>query len=978
MKSLFTLILSLTGYLAYCQTYTIKGTVKSSADNAPLTGATIQINNSRNVTKTDQSGNFIINIDQESGKLKVSYLGYQNKEIDFDINTSLSYNFDLDPQENSLDETVVIAYGQTTKRFNTGSVGRVTAAEIARQPVANPLAAMQGRIPGVEITQQSGRTGANFNVLIRGRSSIANGNEPLYLIDGVPWLSNSIGQITVGGGSQSPFNSINPSDIESIEVLKDADATAIYGSRGANGVILITTKKGSTGKTEVNLNAYTGISQVGHTMPLMNTQQYLAMRSEALANDAITPNNTNAPDLLLYDQNRYTDWKDVLIGNTAKLTDIQTSLSGGNNNTQFRLAGAYRRETNVYPGDEANKRGSGQFNLTHRSDDEKLRASFTLNYSSNDNSLPPFDLTSGIYSAPNLKVYEDDGSLAWNENGSTDRNNPLSSTLQSFNTLTNNLVSNLNLDYELAKGLHARVNAGYTNTQTDESTIRPMASYLPSASRRSGESQFADTRFRSWIVEPQLNYNKHIGNHDLDILLGASWQEELLKGTSIAASNYSSEELLHTTTGAATLNTNETYGLYRYQSVFARINYQYLKRYLINLTGRRDGSSRFGPNRQFANFGAVGAAWIFTEEYFIKNSVPWLSFGKIRGSYGLTGNDKIGNYQFMDTYGNISYPYDGVAGLAPQRLFNPDYEWESNRKLEFALDFGFLKDRVLISSGWFRNRSGNQLLQYTLPTQTGFSGITRNLPALVENKGWELEINTLNLQNTDFKWNTSFNITIATNKLLDFPNLESSSYANQYAIGEALNIVKVYPYLGVDPETGVWTMDIAAGRNVIKDLTPKFYGGLNNSFQYHGFQLDVFFQFVKKDARNYLYSLPALPGLLNSNMPTALERRWQNEGDVTEIQRFGTTGAGATALTNYLISDGVFTDASFVRLKNVALGYNLPSNWSRKLGAKDIRIYSQAQNLFTITPYEGNDPEVTSMTTLPPLRTVSFGAQLTF
>jgi len=964
------------------QPNTVKGRVTDSFGNG-LQGASIRVLNAEGKrttlqTTTDEAGYFLLRNVPEEAQLEVTYVGYVARTIHAGADIGAVVLTATQSELNPVDVVYNKGYYNESRRMATGSVGRVSEQEIARQPVANPIAALQGRIPGLEITQTSGRADANFNVLIRGKSSIANGNEPLYIIDGVPWLSNGINLVTGWGGAQSPFNSINPADIASIEVLKDADATAIYGSRGANGVILITTKKGTKGKTEINLNAQTGISEVGHTMPLMNTAQYVAMRNEALANDGLTPSNTNAPDLLLYDQRRYTDWTDVLIGNTAKQTDVQLSMSGGNSNTQFRLAGAYRRETNVYPGDEANKRGSGQFNLTHRSDNEKLRASLTVNYSSNDNNLPPNDLTLNIYSVPNLKVYEDDGSLAWYENGSAGRSNPLSSMLYTFNTLTNNLVSNLNLDYEIMKGLHARINAGYTNTETNETSIMPLASYLPSASPKSGWSEFANVHFRSWIIEPQLNYNKQIGGHSLDVLLGSSWQEELLKGTSIMANDYSSEALLHTTTGAATLTTTENYGLYRYQSVFARINYQYRKRYLVNFTGRRDGSSRFGPNRQFANFGAIGAAWLFADEDFIENHLSWLSFGKIRGSYGLTGNDKIGNYQFMDTYGSRGYPYNGVAGLAAQRLFNPNYEWESNRKLEFALELGFLKDRIFLSSGWFKNRSGNQLLQYTLPSQTGFSGIIRNLPALVENKGWELELNTINLQHTAFKWNTSFNMTIATNKLLEFPDLESSSYASSYAIGESLNIVKVYPYSGVDPETGVWTMDLAAGRNVIKDLTPKFYGGFNNSFQYHGFQLDVFFQFVKKEGRNYLYSLPALPGLLNYNMPVALEGRWHEKGESTEIQRFGTTGDASTSRRNYLLSEGVYTDASFIRLKNVALSYTLPTNWSRKLAANDIRIYSQAQNLFTITGYEGNDPEVTSMTTLPPLRTVTFGFQITF
>jgi hypothetical protein len=331
----------------------------------------------------------------------------------------------------------------------------------------------------------------------------------------------------------------------------------------------------------------------------------------------------------------------------------------------------------------------------------------------------------------------------------------------------------------------------------------------------------------------------------------------------------------------------------------------------------------------------------------------------------------------MDTYGSVNYSYQGIRGLTPVRLFNPSYGWESNRKLEFALDLGFFNDRVLLSSGWFRNRSGNQLLQYTLPIQTGFSGITRNLPAHVENSGLEVELNTINTRGV-LKWSTSVNLTVARNKLLEFPNLESSSYASRYAIGESLNIVKTYKYTGLDTETGLWSVDLAAGRNLIQDLNPKFYGGFNNSFHYKGLQLDLFFQFVKKEARSFVSSLPAMAGITNFNMPVRLLDRWTNEANNTEIQRFGTVAPATTARSNYLLSDAIYVDASFIRLKNLALSYQLPEKLMAISAIQNARIYMQGQNIFTITNYEGNDPEVTSMTALPPLRTMTLGVQISF
>ncbi len=961
----------------------VRGKIVDSLGN-PLVGASIRVLNAEGrrialQTTTDNHGEFVLRNVPEDARLEITFIGYVSQELPVKADTGTITLTIIHSELSEVDVVYNKGYYTESRRLSTGSVGRVSGETINKQPVANPLAALQGRISGLEITQTSGRTGANFNVMIRGRSSIDNGNEPLYIVDGVPWLSNSLMQLTGSSVSpQSPFNSLNPADISSMEVLKDADATAIYGSRGANGVILITTNKGHVGKTQVDVNVYSGFSQVGHTMPLMNTEQYLAMRREALANDGTSPTNTNAPDLLLYDQERYTDWKDLLIGNTAKMSNAQVTLSGGTANTQFRLAGGYHYETNVYPGDEANNRGSGQLNILHRSDDHRFLANATLNYSNDNNTLLVNDLMSNIYTAPNLLLYEEDGSIAWSENGSAIRYNPLGGLLQTRSSVTDNLISNLNASYRLFENLSATLNAGYTNTALNENQIRPLVSYQPTAARISGDSQFGNTRFKSWILEPQLQYQKQLNQHKIDVILGASWQEETLTGRRIEASNYSSEALLGTTVGATRLVTNELYSLYKYNAVFGRINYNYQNKYLLNLTGRRDGSSRFGPGRQFANFAAIGAAWIFSDEKFVQEHLKAISFGKIRGSYGLTGNDKIGNYQFMDTYGSSTYTYQDVSGIQPQRLYNPNYGWESNRKLEFALDLGFIHDRILLSSGWFRNRSGNQLLQYTLPSQTGFPGITRNLPALVENSGWELEVNSRNIQNKHFSWNTSFNLTIARNKLLDFPDLETSSYYSTYEIGKSLNIQKLYRYTGVAPETGLFAVDLDGGRTVIRDFTSNFYGGLNNTFNYKGFQLDVFFQFVNKDDWNYYRSLSAQPGFTNSNMPLAVLERWTEIGQGADIQRLGASSATATPRSNYRLSEGAVTDASFIRLKNVALSHQLPQRWINALQAKLIRIYFQGQNLFTITGYEGNDPEVTTMGTLPPLRTLTFGAQLTF
>ncbi len=944
-----------------------------------IEGVTITAKRTGTYAVSDKEGRFQI-VAFANDALVFSSMGYQTLEEAIKGRTQIEVT--MVPDENVLQEVEINAgYYSINKRFSTGNIGRVDAEIITRQPVGNPLLALQGRVPGLEITQSSGVPGRQVNVLIRGQNSIANGNEPLYIVDGVPWLSNSLSQVANAAtiGFQSPFNSINPADIESIEVLKDADATAIYGSRGANGVILITTKRGYSGKLKVELNAYSGTGKVANTMQLMNTEQYLAMRQEALSNAGLSPTNANAPDLLLYDSQRYTDWKKAFLGNNAAISDGQLALVGGSQAIQMRFSVGYRNESTIFFKDLFNERVSAKLSVSYRSPDNRFRFESATNYSTDANQLPSTDLTRWIYSAPNMMVYNEDGSLAWNENGSANRANPMAMTLSSFYGVSKNLISNVNANYTLFKGLSFRLNAGYSQMAHDEKRVAPKNSYIPNPNRISGDSQFGYRKYTNWIMEPQLNYQYDASYGKWDVLLGGSWQQNHIEGVSLAASNYSSDALLHSTTGAAVINVNNNYGLYRYQSIFGRINYQHSGKYLLNITGRRDGSSRFGPGKQYAGFGAVGIGWVFSEEHIVRNGMQFLSFGKIRGSYGLTGNDNIGNYQYLDTYGGISNPYGGISGLVPQRLYNPNYGWETNRKLEGALELGFLKDKVLISASWFRNRSSNQLLAYALPAQTGFSGITRNMPATVQNHGWELEVNASPIRSDLWEWTSNFNLTIARNNLLEFPDLASSSYASQYEEGHSLNIRKVYRYLGVNPQTGLYEVDIDGGLNTIVDLTPNYYGGWNNSIRYKNVQMDVFLQFVNKIAPNYLYTLTGMPGLIDINPPVATLRRWASPNDVSDIQMFAAGFAPAsTARTNYRNSDGSYTDASFLRIKNISLSYQLPQQWLSKIWAEQCRIYLQGQNLITFTRYEGNDPEVTNMTNLPPLRMVTLGFQLTF
>jgi hypothetical protein len=397
----------------------------------------------------------------------------------------------------------------------------------------------------------------------------------------------------------------------------------------------------------------------------------------------------------------------------------------------------------------------------------------------------------------------------------------------------------------------------------------------------------------------------------------------------------------------------------------------------MNATGRRDGSSRFGANNKYGNFGALGAAWIFTKG----KDLSWFSFGKLRASYGLTGNDQIGDYQYLDTYILQDYPYDGNIGLAPARLYNPNFQWEKIIKREAAVELQFLENKIALSVAYYNNRSSNQLVNYALPGTTGFTSIQANLDAEVENSGFEFELDGTFLKNDNFSWNGSFNLSVPKNKLLAFPGLEDSSYANRYVIGEPLSIAKLYNLEGVNPETGIFeftdfngdgSISSEGDREFIADLSPKFFGGLSNTLTYRNWSINFLFQFVKKNGYNqYRFTQP--PGMMLNQYESVLDR-WQQPGDQATMQRY-TTGdnyEAYLAYSRFTQSSGVISDASFVRLRSMEVAYNLIVN--EKKGTS-CRLVLQGLNLLTFSNYEGGDPDQIKGF-IPPLRRFTLGLQL--
>jgi len=969
---------------------------------APIAGASVELKKESAMTVTDADGRFRFEHANPGGTLRVSSVGYAAKEIAIGGRKTIDITLAVFVQ--SLDETVVIAYGTTTNRLNTGNVTRVTAEEISKQPVSNPLAALQGRVPGMIVTQSSGVAGSAFQVMIRGRNaldlSLAK-SDPLFVIDGVPFepgngvtnqlvsAANKPNNTSVGG--LSPLNTLNPNDIESIEVLKDADATAIYGSRGANGVILITTKKGKRGAATLHAQVRTGWSRVSRTMDMLDTKQYLAMRREAFLNDGQTPANSTAPDLLLWDTTRYTDMKKLLIGHTARQVNAQLSLSGGSETTQFLLSGSFHRESSVFATTLADQVVSFHSSMQHRSADKKFGATFSAYYGNDRNRTIQNDLTRYINLPPHLKLFDSLGKLAWSEGGVNFSSvnsiiNPLSLLEKQYRSLNENMSGNLGLSYAITEGLQVKASFGYNRFATDEVVLHPKIS-IPPTSTGQPFSNFAFATSKSWIIEPQLEWKRTVGAGQLTVLAGTSFQEQQSRSTFITANNYNSDLLLGALAAAGNLTASNAAAHYRYHAVFGRLHYNWKDRYILHFSGRRDGSSRFGPENRFANFGAAGFAWIFTSEPFMNKTRSVLSFGKLRGSYGTTGSDQIGDYSYLDLW-SPSTPYAGVTAYQPGSLHNPDYQWSINKKLEIGLELGFFSDRILLSGSFYRNRCGNQLLNYQLPSQAGFGTIVRNLPALVENKGFEFVLSTRNIESGMFGWTSAFNISFPKNRLLSFPGLAASSYAEQFQEGQPLSLFRGYQYLGVDPATGVYTFeDInkdgvinASGDRIFLGHTdPDFFGGFQNAFRLGQWRLDAFFEFRKQKGLNYLAKLATtnFPGTV-TNQPVAVLDRWQLPGDITHIEKFSRVAGGPAGLAarNLGQSDAVYSDASFIRLKNISVSYTLPEAWMQKLRIRRSTLFAQAQNVFVLTDYKGSDPEIQDIYVLPPLQTLVIGIQL--
>jgi TonB-linked SusC/RagA family outer membrane protein len=964
----------------------LKGRV-TDLQSTPLTGATITENQSLKTTQTDQNGNFILVVETPSGTITISYLGYQSLTLYY--NTGSEQQVKLE-EDRALMQAIEIntGYYSTTKKLYTGAISSVQAKQIEKQPVANPLSSLQGRVTGAYIQQTSGTPGGNINITIRGRNGIDATSNPLYLVDGIPFggasLANSFSaslNVFTSGGS-SPLNNIAPEDIESIDILKDADATAIYGSRGANGVVLITTKKGKKGRTSIEASGQSGLSTSTSHLSMLSTTDYLALRKLAFTLDGASPKPADY-DLHTWSQSRETDWQKQLIGQSASFSNYRTSFSGGSQNHNFLLSATHHRQGTIYDTDLGYKRTAIHLATTHQSTDGQLKATASASYSTDELNWLNADLTQrSLNLSPNAPALRTaSGSLNWENNTFI---NPLKTFEHQYAGSNTNLTAAAKLAYQPIQSLELSLNLGYSSLSLDDRSSIPASFYTPSEGRTSATStsDFGNSSQKGWSSELQASYSLILGKARISLLLGSTLQHQDRKGSYLRGTGFASDALIYSLASANTTTLRAAHqSSYRYGGIYARANYTLKEKYILNLTTRRDGSSRFGTDRRFGNFGAIGVAYLFSTEKWIQHIFPALSIGKLRASYGSSGNDQIGDYEYLDTYA-ASQGYNQSAGLAPLRLFNPDFSWEKNRKAEVGLELGFFNDRLNFSLNHYRNLATAQLVDYPLSAVSGFTSIRSNLPARIANRGLEIEFSSRNIQRKNFQWQTSFNLTIPKNTLVSFPGLESSSYASTLVIGRSLSSVKLYQLQGVDPQKGTYvytdfnndgvisTLD----RQVIGERKQRYYGGLDNSLTYRKLELSFLFQFVSHISNSFRGQYGQMPGTA-ANQPKAYQGKyWTAPGDIAELQRpsSGQNSGATQGWSRYSLSDVILTRADFVRLKNVSLSCRT----DKIIPGKMLRLFAQGQNLWTITDYFGLDPE-SANSTLPLQRTFTLGLQLT-
>ena len=981
----------------------------------PLSGATIQLKKSNKKVVADANGNFSIEV-PVAGQvaLSISFVGYSEQTISIKNNELLIVL--LEPLTSTLDDVVVVGYGTSKKKDLTGSVEKINIKDLAKAPVRSFEEALGGRAAGVQVVSADGQPGSPISIVIRGNNSITQDNSPLYVIDGFP-----------AEGVNS--NSINVSDIESIEILKDASATAIYGARGANGVIMITTKKGKSGKTEISYNAYYGINQIIKRQNVLEPYDFLRYQFEYDSVNTKAQYLTNGRTIESYKDASGIDWQDQLFRD-ATMMNHEIALRGGNSDTKYSLSGSALTQNGIvkYSGYD---RYQGRLRLDHNVN-KKLKIGLNVNYSAlKSYGTIPSSLTGSSSQTSNLMFsvwgYRPlsgdttvdltqglDPEFALDLNDS--RFNPKETVqFELRNRFTNAIISNLNIDYQVKPNLIFRALLGYKNDvdrneEFNGSNTRGGSPFTPSGRINGVNGALIYNTKNSFVNENTLTYSKKIRkNHTLDILGGFTFQSNKQNIFGSAATNLPNERL-----GLSGLDEGVPTKITSFRttsnlaSFLSRVNYNFDSKYLFTVSVRADGSSRFSADNKWSYFPSGSVAWRLSKEKFMKD-IKMVKDAKIRLSYGVTGNNRVSDFAYLSTLATqptLAYPFNGVLSstVVPDALGNPTLKWETTTQTDLGLDLNLFDDKINITVDLYRKVTSDLLLNAQLPPSSGFSRAFKNI-GKVENKGLEFSINVKNYESKKFSWSSGFNISFNRNKVLELNDGQESllsliSWDNQWRslpgyiakVGQPLGLYYGVIWEGnyqyedfdksgsgnytikptVSSNVSVYDPKIQPGHIKYKDLNgdrvindndltiigngnPDFIGGFSNNLRYGNFDLNLFFQFSYGNdilnANKLVFE--GNSGRTLQNQFTSVLNRWTPENQNNEM--FVTRGGGDRIYSSRVIEDG-----SYLRLKTIQLGYDLPKRTLKKVNIKSLRFYVSAQNLITWTKYTGLDPEVSA------------------
>lgn len=973
------------------QARAVAGTVTDARTGEPIAGAQVLIRDRGLGALTNNTGRFLlVNLPEGRLELRVVFLGFapQSRVIEVAAGETMVENFQMTVQAIQLDELVATGYAQQTRREMSSSIGVISSVDLEAPSVPSLDALLQGKTPGLQVIQNAGNPGNGITVRIRGNSSISADNQPLYVVDGMPIFSGDFGQMWTGGQDLSAVTGLNPDEIESVAILKDAAAAAIYGSRGSNGVVLITTKRGAvtigeggTGAPRFQFNTSWGQQKMTDKMELMNTAEYLAYFADGMRGDGYTEQEIQDEfDWWGVDESIDVDWLDV-VSRVAPISNTSLSISGGSPRFRYLVSGSYFDQEGIIYGSAYN-RASGRVNLDIQATDKidvalsmSLAQEVTKQIISDDAIVSP--VTIGIAAEPWVPVYDEDG----NYSTLGQYSNALASALEDdFETRTLRGIGNIEVNAQLYPWLRTTGRLGFDYLAMREYHYWSPLVPISWANSQGGIAEIGNAQGRRKLVEGYLTANKFYGRHELGLTAGGSKETTERENSYVEGLGFTSPDLHWPTNAARGGGYDGTTWAHNLISGFARANYTYDNRYIVNASFRRDGSSRFGQENKWGNFKALSAAWQVTNESFM-DEVYFLTDLKLRASYGETGNEAIGNFQFLGLYGTANY--GDLPGTAPSNLPNPGLKWETTTEWNIGVDASLFSDRLGLVVDIY-NKSTHDLLLYRPVTSTsGFTSVLANVGG-IENRGYEVLLRTVNIQGAGagaFEWTTDFSITHNVNEVTKLYSADpnepgepfSGGWYGRIEEGHELGEYYTFHYVGVDPANGdALFADLDEDGNQIGTTTdpgsedrmyvgsphPDYYGGFRNTLSWVGFDVTAFFQYSRGNSMFNGQRTYADDGgyFLDNKFSDVGEDYWTPENTDASQPRPSYWGYSGARIE----SDRWLEDGAYIRLQEVTVGYTLPANLLSRLKMQRARIYVAGRNLYTWTDYSGWSPDVNS------------------